>query len=74
MQTRLWWVLTESAFDGSLENGAGGRFFVGVVGRNLASVAVVSDYFSKGVKNKFYKFCVFSAICKDNAEIHSVTF
>jgi hypothetical protein len=67
----LWWGLAESAFGGSLESG--GRFCVGAFGRNLASVAVKmfshSIYFIK----KFYKFCTFSAICKDNAAINCIT-
>jgi hypothetical protein len=59
--------LAESAFDGSL--GSGGRFCVGAFARNLASVAVKMFshliYFVK----KFYKFCTFNAICKNNAAI-----
>jgi hypothetical protein len=57
-----------SAFGGSLESS--GRFCVGAFGRNLASVAVKMFshliYFMK----KFYKFCTFNTICKDNAAIN----
>jgi hypothetical protein len=66
-----WWGLAESAFGGSLESG--GRFCVGAFGRNLASVAV--KIFSHLIYfiRKFYKFCTFSAICKDNAAINCIT-
>jgi hypothetical protein len=55
---------------GSLESG--GRFCVGAFGRNLTSVAVKMFshliYFIK----KFYKFCIFNAIRKDNFAINFI--
>jgi hypothetical protein len=61
----------ESAFVGSLESG--GRFCVGVSGRNLFSVAVKMFshviYFTK----KLYKCCTLNAIYKDSAEIQCIT-
>jgi hypothetical protein len=58
-------------FDGSLESG--GRFCIGAFGRNLASVAVkMSSHLVYFIK-KFYKFCSFNAICKDNATINCIT-
>jgi hypothetical protein len=55
----------------SLESG--GQFCVGAFGRNLASVVMKMFshliYFAK----KFYKFCTFGAICKDNAAINCIT-
>jgi hypothetical protein len=51
----------------SLESG--GRFCVGAIDRNLASVAVKMFSHSIYLREKFHKFCPFSAICKDNAAI-----
>jgi hypothetical protein len=48
-------------------------FAFGAFGRNLASVAVKMFshliYFIK----KFYKFCTFNVICKDNAVVNCIT-
>jgi hypothetical protein len=76
MQTRLWWRLwwgrAESAFGESLESG--GRFCVGVFGRNLASVSVKIFSHLIYIIKKVYKCCTFNAICKDNAAINCTTF
>jgi hypothetical protein len=61
----------ESAFGGSLESG--GRFCVGAFGRNLASVAVKIFSHLIYFKKKFYKFCTFNVLCKDNAAINCIT-
>jgi hypothetical protein len=71
MQTGLWWGLAESVFNGSLESGC--WFCVDAFGRNLASVTVKMFSHLIYFKNKFYKFCAFSVICKDNAEINCIT-
>jgi hypothetical protein len=51
---------------------SGGRLCAGAFGTNLASVVVKMFshviYFTK----KFYKFCTFNAICKDNAAINCI--
>jgi hypothetical protein len=51
---------------------SGGLFCVGVFGRNVASFAVKlgSDliWFTK----KFYKYCIFNAICKDSSAINEI--
>jgi hypothetical protein len=68
---RLWWVLADFAFGRSVESGS--LLYVGAFGRNLASVAVKmfthKCYFIK----RFYKYCTFNAICRDNAEINCIT-
>jgi hypothetical protein len=49
---------------------SGGRFCVGAFGRNLVSFAVkIFPHLIYFIK-KFYKFCTFNAICKDNAAIN----
>jgi hypothetical protein len=62
-----------SAFGGSLESGS--WFCISAFGINLASVTVkiFSNliYFTKKFY-KFYKFCTFNAICKDNAAIKCI--
>jgi hypothetical protein len=52
---------------------SGGRFWVSAFGRNLALIAV--EMFSHLIQfiKKFYKFCIFNAICKDNAAINCIT-
>jgi hypothetical protein len=52
---------------------SGGRFCVGAFGRNLASIAVKMFSHSIYFVKKFYKFCNFNAICKDNAAINCIT-
>jgi hypothetical protein len=64
LQWRRWWGLTKSAFGDILESG--GRFCVGALCRNLASVAV--KMFSYLTRN--FMFFTFSAICEDNAAIN----
>jgi hypothetical protein len=62
--------VVESAFGGSL--GSSCRFCVGAFGMNPASVAVkMCSHLIYFVK-KVYKFCTFSAICKDNAAINCI--
>jgi hypothetical protein len=55
----------------SLESG--GRFCVGVFGRNLASVAFKMFSHSVFFIKKFYK-CTFNAICRDNAAVDRIAF
>jgi hypothetical protein len=64
-------VMVESVFGGSLESG--GRFCV-AFGRNLASVAVKMFSHLISFIKKFYKFCNFNAIFKDNPAINCITF
>jgi hypothetical protein len=59
-----------SVFDRSLESG--GQFCVGAFGKNLASVAVKMFSYLIYFTKKFYKFCSFNAICKDNAAISCI--
>jgi hypothetical protein len=59
-----------SAFDGSLESG--GRFCVGAFGRNLDPVAVKMFSHLIYLKDKFYIFCTFNAICKYNAVLNCI--
>jgi hypothetical protein len=47
---------------------SGGRFCVAAFGRNLASVAVKMFSHLIWFIQKFYKFCTFCAISKDNVE------
>jgi hypothetical protein len=57
----VWWCLL-----------SGSRFCVGAFGRNLASVAVKMFLHLICFVQKFYKFCTFSAICKDNTEVNCI--
>jgi hypothetical protein len=52
---------------------SGGRFCVGVFGRNLASVAVKMFSHLIYFFQTFYKFCTFNVICKDNAAMNCIT-
>jgi hypothetical protein len=50
------------------------QFCVSAFGRNLPSVAVkMFSHLIYFFFKKFYKFCTFSAICKDNAAINCIT-
>jgi hypothetical protein len=40
---------------------------------NLASAALKMFSYLIYVKNKFYKFCIFNAICKENAAVNCIT-
>jgi hypothetical protein len=52
---------------------SGGRFCIGAFGRNLAAVAVKMYSYLIYFVQKFYKFCTFNAICKNNAAKNCVT-
>jgi hypothetical protein len=52
---------------------SGGRFYVGTFGRNPTSVAVTMFSHLIYFTIKFYKFCTFNAICKDNAAVNCIT-
>jgi hypothetical protein len=68
----LWWSKAKCTFGGSQE--LGGRFCVGALGRNLASVAEkMFPSFIWFIK-KFYKCSTFNTICTDNAENYCITF
>jgi hypothetical protein len=75
MQTRQWWCLrwglADSAFGKSVEPGS--PFCVVAFGRNLASAAVKMFSHLIYCTKKFYKFCTFSVIFKDNAVINCIT-
>jgi hypothetical protein len=60
-----------STFKESLESGS--RFYVGAFGSNLASAAMKMFSHFINFKNKFYKFCTLSAICKNNTAINCIT-
>jgi hypothetical protein len=62
---RLWRALAESAFGGSPMSGS--RSCFGVFDRDLASVVVKIFRRLIYLLKKFYTFCPFSAICKDDA-------
>jgi tRNA G26 N,N-dimethylase Trm1 len=64
------WRSLRSADVWNLESG--GRFFVGAIGRNLASVAVKMFSHLIYLRKTFYKR-TFNAICKDNAAINCIT-
>jgi hypothetical protein len=53
---------------------SGGRFCVGVFGRNMATVAVKMSVHSIYVLSKFYKYCrpTSNATCKDHAAIQCI--
>jgi hypothetical protein len=54
------------------ESGSGGRFCVGAFGINLVSVTMkMFSYLIYFIK-KFYKFCTFNVICKDNVAINYI--
>jgi hypothetical protein len=61
---RLWWGLAESAFVGNTESGVRRRFCVGAFGSHR------EDVFTLNLPlKKFYTFCTFYVICKDNDAI-----
>jgi hypothetical protein len=60
----------ESAFGGSMVSGC--RLCVGVLGRNLASVAMKTFTNLIWFKKNFYK-CTSNAICKNNAVINCIS-
>jgi hypothetical protein len=64
-------TVVESVFFRSLESG--GWFCVGAFGRNLASVTMKMFSHLIHFIKKFYKFCTFNTICKDNAAINYIT-
>jgi hypothetical protein len=58
---------------GVLSLESGGRFYVGALGRNLASVTVKLLSHLIYIIKKFYKLHTFTAICKGNAAIKYIT-
>jgi hypothetical protein len=63
-------ALAESAFDGSLESSAVGFMLVRLARIWLQSPLDVITF--DLVEKKFYKFCTFNAICKDNFAINCI--
>jgi hypothetical protein len=52
---------------------SGSHFCVGAFGRNLSSVPMKGFSCLIYFIQKFYKFCTFKAMCKDNDAINCIT-